>query len=79
MWSPQLRQVIVGRPTMEGLLPLRVLPSVAVQDVDQEVRHEGEALAPDLELRLAVVSASPDVVEDMHDEHHGGSIEKLVN
>ena len=46
---------------------------------DQEVRHSDEALVPDLVLMLAVVSASPDVVGDMHDEHHGGNIEKRVN
>ena len=37
--SPQLRQVIVVRVAMEGLLPILDLPSVVVQEVDQIVRR----------------------------------------
>ena len=64
---------------MEEPLPLHDLPSVAMQGVDQGVRHWDEAWVTDSELMFAVVFAGPDVVEDMHDEHHGGSIERHAN
>ena len=64
---------------MEGLLHLRVHPSVGVRDVGQKVLRSDGASVPGPGSRLVEVSAWPDVVKGMRDGHHEESTERHAN